>query len=50
MQEAATFNIHATAHIPGDLVLTLAPPPEVDLSRYTIRAAVAMAGCTSWRE
>lgn len=44
MQEPATFDIHAPAYVPGNLVLTLVPPPEVDLSRCTIRAAVAMTG------
>ena len=44
MQEPATFNIHATAHVPGDLVLTLVPPPNVDLSGCTIRAACRGGG------
>lgn len=44
MQEPATFNIHATASVPGDLVLTLAPPPDVDLSGCTIRAACRGGG------
>lgn len=44
MQEAAIFNIHATEHVPGDLVLTLVPPPEVDLSGCTVRAACGDAG------
>ena len=44
MQEAAIFNIHATEHVPGDLVLTLVPPPDVDLSGCTVRAACGGAG------
>lgn len=44
MQEPATFNFSATAHVPGALVLTLDPPEEVDLSGCTVRAAVAMSG------
>lgn len=44
MQEPATFNFSATAHVPGELVLTLDPPEEVDLAGCTIRAAVAMSG------
>ena len=44
MQEPATFNIHATASVPGDLVLTLVPPPNVDLSGCTIRAACRGGG------
>lgn len=44
MQEPATFNIHATAHVPGDLVLTLVPPADVDLSGCTIWAACRGAG------
>lgn len=46
MQEPATFNFSATAHVPGELVLTLDPPEEVDLAGCTVRAAVAMSsGC-----
>ena len=44
MQEPATFNFSATAHVPGELVLTLDPPEEVDLAGCTVRAAVAMSG------
>lgn len=44
MQEPATFNFSATAHVPGKLVLTLDPPEEVDLAGCTVRAAVAMSG------
>lgn len=44
MQEPATFNFSATAHVPGALVLTLDPPEEVDLAGCTVRAAVAMSG------
>ena len=44
MQEPATFNIHATESVPGDLVLTLVPPPDVDLSGCTIRAACRGGG------
>ena len=44
MQESATFNIRATAHVPGDLILTLVPPPEVDLSGCTVRAACGGGG------
>ena len=44
MQEPATFNFSATAHVPGELVLTLDPPEEVDLAGCAVRAAVAMSG------
>ncbi len=44
MQEPAIFNFSATAHVPGELVLTLDPPEEVDLAGCTVRAAVAMSG------
>ena len=44
MQKPATFNFSATAHVPGELVLTLDPPEEVDLAGCTVRAAVAMSG------
>lgn len=44
MQEPATFDIHATAYVPGDLVLTLVPPPNVDLSGCIIRAACRDSG------
>ena len=44
MQEPATFNFSATAHVPGALVLTLDPPEEVDLAGCAVRAAVAMSG------
>ena len=44
MQDLAIFNIHATAHVPGTLVLTLVPPPDVDLSGCTIRAACRGGG------
>ena len=37
MQEPATFNFSATAHVPGALVLTLDPPEEVDLSGACVR-------------
>lgn len=49
MQDPALFNFSATANIPGALVLTLDPPPEVDLAGCTVRAAVLcpehVAGC-----
>ena len=44
MQDPALFNFSATANIPGALVLTLDPPPEVDLAGCTVRAAVAVSG------
>lgn len=44
MQEPATFNIHATAHVPGNLVLTLVPPADMDLSGCAIRAACQGSG------
>ena len=44
MQDPALFNFSATANIPGTLVLTLDPPPEVDLAGCTVRAAVAVSG------
>lgn len=44
MQEPATFNIHATEHVPGDLVLTLVPPADMDLSGCAIRAACQGSG------
>ena len=44
MQEPATFNIHATAHVPGNLVLTLVPPADMDLSGCAIRAACRGGG------
>ena len=44
MQDPTLFNFSATANIPGALVLTLDPPPEVDLAGCTVRAAVAVSG------
>ena len=44
MQEPATFNFSATAHVPGALVLTLDPPEEVDLAGCAVRETLVTRG------
>lgn len=49
MQESATFDISTTAHVPGVLVLTLVPPPGVELAGSRFRAACTRSGCACGR-
>lgn len=49
MQESATFDISTTAHVPGALVLTLVPPPGVELAGSVFRAACTRSGCACGR-